>query len=676
MRGVPLLLALMFVGACASPAQQSGSSSASERPVPKSPVFRKAPTGVVKLRERLRLSDPGMDGYAQRYPSRFDAGSWHMHKQLNRQVKRLKAKQQFNAAGLSGIYRQVLRRSWLIRDLRAATGRAVLQMNAAQTRALMQNLLEGLKQTADTNPRQCVRIAIGIPGLLRGVPATNRNVYRQQIRSAILNRQRAREQRVSTEQLQAAMINTNRVVGKQYPDRLSWSINDSGLSSEEQRRRCALRIEHLAHINKLPKPQRLGMQRVLLSSLAEQASITRWKTYLSYNKETQTLLISGPMAADLPDKVLKVLRKHSDTKRVVLDSPGGLQHIGMKLARIIRVHNLDTHVTHICLSACTMAFLGGNQRTIGTHATLGYHDSIQSGVSTSALTSNLNVYRRYYPGLPDAFLSKIRETPNASMWAPDESDLLQANVITAPSQREQPIDVLEVLNSEKRPADPALLADLQVNAAFWETQNRRLAGMKQNGSANRTIANYVRDDHHANLRAYQVNIPDALVEQALSLRTRVLSKLEKAPGTCLRAFSGEPLLAALRLNANKLYDQQLALNVRLIRDSGPLQAARWDPLQAKDATRTLLRFLLKRKDLTKAARQWIVQNLGNPIEPVSDDRACHALKTILQKIATANPAKRGLLFRALHKSTLRWVGKDRYGQALPWADRVVFDSRP
>jgi len=301
---------------------------------------------------------------------------------------------------------------------------------------------------------------------------------------------------------------------------------------------------------------------------------------------------------------------------------------------------------------------------------IGFHDGIRSGVSTKSLTTNLDRYRRYYPGLPDSFLEQIRDTPHTELWVPNESELLAANVISTTIKSPDPIDVSTLAGQKSRLQSPAFKADLQTNQAFWDTQASRLADLRANGIREKTIANYVNDDHLANLRAYRINIPDELVAQTLDFRIRLLQTItDKQQGYCVRAFVGEPQPNSFKSTEPALFNEQQALLVTLIQSSGPLNVSRWNASRAKLATKELLKFLLRDRGWNKTARQWVIQNLGNPIPPIADKRTCFALRAILDRINRAAPELRGPMLRVMQTSMTRWSRKDRYGQRLPWADR-------
>jgi hypothetical protein len=673
MRIILTLTALLLVGACAGPVPSPSEPGPATQSLPlQTPQFQQAPEAVKKLRARLR-NEPTTDGYAERYPMRYGSGTWRMYNRLKRQQQRAKKSKNRNPKAERLQRRRIVRSSWLYRDKLWAVGRAVLQMNAQDTQALMQNLQDGLEQTVANNPEKCTGITIGVPGLFPALPDKHIKVYKKQVRAAIIDRSQPEQYTIPMDRVKALMVKSHRDISQRYPNRNQSPKQSGQLNTDQARERCDRRIDQIKTMNALPMPERIGLQRIWLSSINERASLASWKTYLFYSKASKTLTVSGPMAPQLPRKLVSHFKKHPDTQKIILDSPGGLQHVGYRLAQMFRKRNLSVHVAQICFSACTVALLGSQQRTMANTAILGFHDGSRSGVSTKSLSTSLNSYRRFYPGLPDSFLEQIRDTPHNELWAPSESELLAANVITRVVESPEPFSLTE--SAIDWPGGLAFAADLKVNDTFWKTQARRLADLRANGMKEKTMTNYAYDDHLANLRAYRISIPDELVSQTLSFRMRLLQTIMKSEnGYCVRAFAGEPQPKAFATKQPALYNEQQALLADLIKSSGPIKVSRWDAKRAKQATRELLRFLLTDRNWNQTARQWVLLNLGNPVPPIADKRTCFSLRAILDRINNARPELRGPLLRALQTSMTRWSRKDRYGQRLPWADRIQSDA--
>ena len=92
-----------------------------------------------------------------------------------------------------------------------------------------------------------------------------------------------------------------------------------------------------------------------------------------YTNETKRILhLSGSFEEGIADAVKELLEKH-DVERVVLNSYGGQAYEGYKLGNVLSDQRAHTHVAKgtVCLSACAIAFIGGEEYTI--NGVLGFH---------------------------------------------------------------------------------------------------------------------------------------------------------------------------------------------------------------------------------------------------------------------------------------------------------------
>jgi hypothetical protein len=142
------------------------------------------------------------------------------------------------------------------------------------------------------------------------------------------------------------------------------------------------------------------------------------------------IIVSGYMSWGLYDEFVAALKANPDVKTVVLNSPGGHYAVGLRMGRLIRAHSLDTLTTEMCGSACTFAFLGGNQRLLQKGAQLGFHamagntqiviDRMQHHASELLKAADV----------PDEFIARVFATPAEDVWYPTVEELREANVIT------------------------------------------------------------------------------------------------------------------------------------------------------------------------------------------------------------------------------------------------------
>lgn len=138
--------------------------------------------------------------------------------------------------------------------------------------------------------------------------------------------------------------------------------------------------------------------------------------------------LTGGFKFGLTDAFLELLAGAPGLRTVHLNSDGGRIGEATKLFDAIRERGLDTYVSNVCASACTVAFAAGRQRWILAHSRLGYHAGSFPGVAVIADRELAAVYAR--AGIAEAFIDRILATPNESIWFPTLAELQRANVIT------------------------------------------------------------------------------------------------------------------------------------------------------------------------------------------------------------------------------------------------------
>jgi hypothetical protein len=135
----------------------------------------------------------------------------------------------------------------------------------------------------------------------------------------------------------------------------------------------------------------------------------------------------------------KVLDDNPQIRVVHLNSPGGRLGEAETIRNLIRQRGLTTYTSGTCMSACTIAFLGGRERWIGEEARLGFHQGQIPGISWAMKDELIkgmgDVYRR--TGISEAFISQILEASSGDIWYPKVAQLLQAGVISGVAALDQ-----------------------------------------------------------------------------------------------------------------------------------------------------------------------------------------------------------------------------------------------
>lgn len=150
-------------------------------------------------------------------------------------------------------------------------------------------------------------------------------------------------------------------------------------------------------------------------------------------RDDTELELAGGMPMGTTAAVREMLDAHPAIALVHLNSSGGRITEANKLARLIAERKLNTYTRTQCVSACTIAFLAGQERYLGEQGRIGFHSASIAGSTGSA---ELNVNASFKTALsrvgasPD-FIDKATTTTPEDLWFPTTEQLKQAHVITA-----------------------------------------------------------------------------------------------------------------------------------------------------------------------------------------------------------------------------------------------------
>lgn len=145
--------------------------------------------------------------------------------------------------------------------------------------------------------------------------------------------------------------------------------------------------------------------------------------------------IAGGFKYGLTDDFLKILSASRRIRVVHLDSIGGRIGEAVKLNKVIRSRRLDTYVSSNCMSACTIAFAGGQRRILRNGAILGFHAASFPGMTKAELVEASRDQKDIFAiaGFDKKFIDQALSTPSTELWKPASNVLLQAGVITSVS---------------------------------------------------------------------------------------------------------------------------------------------------------------------------------------------------------------------------------------------------
>lgn len=116
---------------------------------------------------------------------------------------------------------------------------------------------------------------------------------------------------------------------------------------------------------------------------------------VSVGRDGSTLHVAGSYGVGSAEAVRRALDTHPGIRTVVLSGPGGRASVGFELYRLFQQHRLATRVDGTCASACTIAFLGGVDRSVSPGGRLGFHRASFPGMSDDDMHESNRDLRRF-----------------------------------------------------------------------------------------------------------------------------------------------------------------------------------------------------------------------------------------------------------------------------------------
>lgn len=181
-------------------------------------------------------------------------------------------------------------------------------------------------------------------------------------------------------------------------------------------------------------------QTVLISGVvkektrAEQMRMQAPTYALNLGTDGQVVFLMGGIDHGITKSLEALIDKNPGVTVIVLKSRGGTPFEARGVAHIIRRHGLNTHVAADCFSACTLAFIAGERRTLGSNGRLGFHGYGLEGryqVPFVDITQEQEIDRQAFElrGVRANFLARIFTSPISEIWLPSATELQEAGVV-------------------------------------------------------------------------------------------------------------------------------------------------------------------------------------------------------------------------------------------------------
>ena len=176
----------------------------------------------------------------------------------------------------------------------------------------------------------------------------------------------------------------------------------------------------------------------------------------------QTLEFSGGITFGVTQELERFLDAMTGVRTVRLNSNGGRILEAQRMSDLISSRNLATFVARDCLSACTIVFLGGNERFMLPTARLGFHQPAFRGMTASDRHAAIATERQRLQlrfGLSAAFAARANSAPPGGMWYPDKDELMRERVVTRLASPRQVVpSTTDAANAASPTADSAAVA--------------------------------------------------------------------------------------------------------------------------------------------------------------------------------------------------------------------------
>jgi hypothetical protein len=190
-------------------------------------------------------------------------------------------------------------------------------------------------------------------------------------------------------------------------------------------------------------------------------------------------LYTGDIYHGSVEALRTVLDAHPNIELLGLSSSGGRTSVGEDLFLLIRERGLSTFAGKMCASACTLAFMGGEERLLGHGSAIGFHAATNSAYSADpehfGAAENFASLARplaEIAGINLTFIDFAYETDPSGLFVPPIKTLIEARFATG--QRADVLDDGAVEASYEFAASPFEFAVEALADLRWEDAARHL----------------------------------------------------------------------------------------------------------------------------------------------------------------------------------------------------------
>lgn len=156
-------------------------------------------------------------------------------------------------------------------------------------------------------------------------------------------------------------------------------------------------------------------------------------------REGTELELSGGFKLGIGREFRRILAESPGVRVVHLDSLGGWVNEAEIVRRTIAERGLATYVADICVSACTVAFAGGDERWLHPAARIGFHTFASSDLTSAEVAAYIAREKIILAraGYDSGFLDRALAVPYDDVWYPSGEELVSARVVTGMAAPDQ-----------------------------------------------------------------------------------------------------------------------------------------------------------------------------------------------------------------------------------------------
>ena len=364
-------------------------------------------------------------------------------------------------------------------------------------------------------------------------------------------------------------------------------------------------------------------------------------------REGTELEITGGFKYGLTRQARAIAAASPNLKLVHLASTGGRIGEALELVKLLKERHLSTYVGASCLSACTIAFIAGENRFLKSGARLGFHRESFAGAESSDLMRKLLLDA----GIERPFVDKVAAQSSAGMWYPTTGELEASHVVTALVDNHR--FAASGLGADPTPVDFARdLRTLGVYRTFEEIdpevfqilveeyQRRYEAGQSEGDiqdGLTAMVARRIREHIATADNGVLLDYANLMADQYAAIGAR-------DPRACFIRLTQGATTAQAVLLTPELRDRESVLQERALRSSFPRTPVPQDLLQADYAA------IFKQLSDRYSPEELALFGHADKVRPAQYATYCRLATAIFRGIAALPPMRAGDVMSAIFTS--------------------------